>query len=112
MTSLLPDALEVIDAWGFTYKTNLVWVKPWIGRGNYLRNRHELLLLATRGGYSPPADDRRSDSVIDAPRGRHSEKPARFYELIEQMYPNAIRLELFARGNARPGWTTWGNEAT
>jgi N6-adenosine-specific RNA methylase IME4 len=112
VSSLLPDALEVIGAWGFVYKTNLVWVKPSIGLGNYVRNRHEILLFATRGGYQTPPPDRRSDSVVEAPRGRHSEKPVRFYELIEQMYPNTRWLELFARGKPRPGWTVWGNEAT
>jgi N6-adenosine-specific RNA methylase IME4 len=112
VSSLLPDALEVITAWGFTLKTTLVWVKPSIGLGNYVRNRHELLLLATRGRYSTPPPDRRPDSVVDARRGRHSEKPACFYELIERMYPRAQRLELFARGRPRPGWSAWGNEAT
>jgi N6-adenosine-specific RNA methylase IME4 len=111
VASLLPDALAVIDAWGFTPKTNLVWVKPSIGLGNYARNRHELLLVATRGSYPTPPPHRRPDSVVEAHRGRHSEKPICFYELIEQMYPNAQRLELFARGKARPGWTIWGNEA-
>jgi N6-adenosine-specific RNA methylase IME4 len=112
VSSLLPEALEVINAWGFTCKTNLVWKKPSIGRGVYVRNEHELLLFATRGGFPPPAEDLRTNSVIEAPRGRHSAKPTCFYERIEQMYPHATRLELFARGRARPGWTTWGNEAT
>jgi N6-adenosine-specific RNA methylase IME4 len=112
VSSLLSDALEVIDAWGFTHKTSLVWVKPSIGLGNYVRNRHELLLLATRGGYPTPPPDRRPDSVVEASRGRHSEKPACFYELIEQMYLQAKRLELFARGKPRPGWSGWGNEAS
>lgn len=112
VSSLLRDALEVISAWEFTPKTNLVWVKPSIGLGNYLRNRHELLLLATRGRYPTPPPDRRPDSVVEARRGRHSEKPNCFYELIEQMYPHAQRLELFARGKHRPGWSAWGNEAT
>jgi N6-adenosine-specific RNA methylase IME4 len=112
VTSLMPDALEVIDAWGFTYKSGFVWVKPSIGPGNYVRNRHELLLIATRGNYPPPLPKHRPDSVVEAPRGRHSEKPKCFYERLEQMWPNATKLELFARGKARPGWTAWGNEAT
>jgi N6-adenosine-specific RNA methylase IME4/ParB-like chromosome segregation protein Spo0J len=112
VTCLLPDALEVINAWGFSFKAGLVWVKPSIGLGNYMRNRHELLLFATRGSYPVPPPERRPDSVVEAGRGRHSQKPVRFYELIEQMYPHARRLELFARGKPRPGWTTWGNEAS
>ncbi len=110
VSSRLADALEVIAAWGFELKTTLVWVKPSIGPGNYVRNRHELLLIATRGNHPTPLPRHRPDSVVEAPRGRHSEKPKVFYELIERMYPNATRLELFARGKERPGWTFWGNE--
>ena len=106
---LLPEALSVIEAWGFTYKTNLVWVKPSIGLGNWLRNRHELLLLATRGRFSLPDPDLRPDSVLEAARGRHSQKPDSVYELIERAWPQAAKLELFAR-QARPGWAAWGNE--
>jgi N6-adenosine-specific RNA methylase IME4 len=108
---LLPEALEVIDAWGFSYLTNLVWVKPSIGLGVWTRNRHELLLLARRGGISPPYADLLPDSVIEAARTRHSEKPACVYELIERAYPHLSKLELFARGEPRPGWAAWGNEA-
>lgn len=111
VTSLLRDAFTVIDAWGFTYKTSLVWVKPSIGPGNYVRNRHEQLLIATRGNHPCPSPKRRPDSVLEANRGRHSEKPHRLYELLERMYPHARRLELFARGKPRSGWTGWGNEA-
>ncbi len=110
VSSRLPDGLEVVDAWGFIPKTTLVWVKPSIGPGNYARNRHELLLIAIRGNHPLPEPADRPDSVVEAPRGRHSEKPKRFYELIERMYPNATRIELFARGKPRPGWTFWGNE--
>lgn len=112
VTSLLPDALEVVNAWGFTYKTAFVWVKPSIGLGNYARNRHELLLLATRGSLPLPPPERRLDSVLEADRGSHSEKPDRAYELIERMYPGAHRLELFARGKPRAGWKAWGNEVS
>jgi N6-adenosine-specific RNA methylase IME4 len=110
VTSLLPDALQVISAWGFSYKTALVWRKPSIGLGNYVRSLHEELLIGTRGSYPTPTPKRRPGSVIEAPRGRHSEKPRQFYELIERMYPKAQRLELFARGKPQAGWTTWGNE--
>jgi N6-adenosine-specific RNA methylase IME4 len=109
VTGLLPEALEVIDCWGFTYKTHLVWVKPSIGPGIWLRNRHELLLVARRGSFGPPEGPDRVDSVLEAPRGRHSEKPRRVYELLERMYPHASKLELFAR-RTRPGWASWGKE--
>jgi N6-adenosine-specific RNA methylase IME4 len=109
VSALLPQALAVIESWGFEYKTNLVWEKEWIGPGVWLRNRHELLLVARRGAFSPPEPEDRVDSVLEAPRGRHSEKPERVYELLEQMYPHASKLELFAR-RRRPGWAAWGNE--
>ena len=110
VNSLLPEALAVMEAWGFTYKANLVWVKPWIGPGGLLRQRHELLLLGTRGHPAPPEPQDRPDSVIEAPRGRHSEKPKGLYERIERAYPHATKCELFARGVPRAGWVAWGNE--
>ena len=98
-------------AWGFTYKTNLVWVKPSIGLGKWARNRHELLLLGKRGKQAAPDPEDLPDSVIEADRRRHSQKPDQVYALIERAHPQASKLELFARGTPRPGWTTWGNEA-
>jgi N6-adenosine-specific RNA methylase IME4 len=106
---LLPQALEVMDAWGFQYKTQIVWVKPSIGLGQIVRNRHELLLIGTRGRFHAPDPADRPASVVEEPRGRHSQKPARVYELIERMYPGATKLELFAR-TARAGWASYGNE--
>jgi N6-adenosine-specific RNA methylase IME4 len=86
-------------------------MKNKIGLGQYNRCQHELLHVGRRGHFPPPPTDRRFSSVIEAPRGPHSEKPASVYELLEQMYPRASKLELFARGKARPGWTAWGNQA-
>ena len=106
---LLPEALQVIDAWGFSYKTELVWVKPSIGLGNWTRNQHEPLLLATKGCFPLAEPDRRFSSVIHAPRRRHSQKPEIVYQLIEQAWPHASKLELFAR-TPPPGWTAWGNQ--
>jgi N6-adenosine-specific RNA methylase IME4 len=112
VSCLLPQALTVISAWGYTYKTNLVWVKPSIALGRWARNRHELLLIARRGDQPPPEREDLPDSVFEAPRGRHSEKPALVYELIERAYPGLSKLELFARGTPRPGWAAWGNQLT
>jgi len=109
VSALLPEALQVCSAWGFTYKTHLVWDKHSIGPGVWLRNRHEPLLVAVRGAWSPPEPERRVDSVITANRRHHSQKPDETYERIEAMYPRARRLELFARGR-RAGWTSWGNQ--
>jgi N6-adenosine-specific RNA methylase IME4 len=109
--SLIPEALEVISAWGFDYRTELCWDKQSVGPGQWLRNQHEPLLLATRGKYPPPQAHQRVSSVLQAPRRGHSRKPHEMYERIEQMYPNAQRrLELYARGRPRPSWTTWGNQ--
>jgi N6-adenosine-specific RNA methylase IME4 len=111
VNSLLPHALQVMNAWGFSYKAHAVWVKPSIGPGVWFRPRAELLLLGVRGGWPPPEPEERCDSVIEAPRGRHSAKPEQAYALIERMYPAASKLELFARGSGRTGWAAWGNEA-
>jgi N6-adenosine-specific RNA methylase IME4 len=75
----------------------------------WLRQRHELLLIATKGNISPPDPADRCDSVIDSRRRQHSQKPDEAYERIEHMYPDLPKLELFARAT-RPGWTPWGNQ--
>jgi N6-adenosine-specific RNA methylase IME4/ParB-like chromosome segregation protein Spo0J len=106
----LEEALQVVLAWGFKYKTNIAWVKDKIGLGYVVRNRHELLLIATRGDIPSPLPANRPSSVIEAPRREHSRKPDEAYELIERMYPELPKIELFAR-QARPGWACWGNQA-
>ena len=106
----LSEAMTVIEAWGFTYRTCAVWDKGQIGMGYYFRQQHELLLVAARGAPPMPAMGDRPASVIRAPRGDHSVKPEVFYRLIEQMYPTFPKLELFAR-SAREGWAVWGNQA-
>jgi N6-adenosine-specific RNA methylase IME4 len=108
----LTEALAVMDAWGFTYTTNAVWVKDRIGMGFYVRQQHELLLIGKRGDMPPPPDPTtRQSSVIEAAYQGHSVKPDEVYGLIEGMYPVATRLECFAR-RGRPGWTPFGNEPT
>jgi N6-adenosine-specific RNA methylase IME4 len=105
----LPEALEVLNAWGFTYRTCAVWVKDRIGMGYYFRQRHELLLVGIRGNLPVPAEGSRPDSVIEAPRLAHSQKPPVVHDLIDAMYPGIPKVELFARIQ-RPGWYCWGNE--
>jgi ParB/RepB/Spo0J family partition protein len=105
----LEDALEVMRAWGFRYRTNMVWVKDRTGMGLWFRGQHELLLLGVRGSPRPPAPADRPPSVLEAPRGEHSEKPEAVYEIIERMTPGAHRIELFAR-RRRPGWDAVGLE--
>ena len=77
--------------------------------GYYFRQQHELLLLAVRGEPPTPTPESRRASVIRSARGKHSEKPHEFYDLIEAMYPRASKVELFAR-NTRNGWSSWGNQ--
>lgn len=106
----LAECVDVIRAWGFTYRTCMVWVKDRIGMGYHARSRHELLLIGKCGELAPPKPANRPDSVIVAPRLDHSVKPEIVYELIANMYPGMPRIELFARGN-REGWDCWGNQA-
>jgi len=106
----LREALQVLVAWEFDYRTNLVWVKDKVGMGYYARQRHELLLVATKGSPGTPSDRVRPDSVFESPRLKHSQKPDCVYGMIEKMYPKKRKLELFAR-EARDGWDAWGNQA-
>jgi N6-adenosine-specific RNA methylase IME4 len=105
----LRQAFEVLEAWGFEYVSNIAWLKDKIGLGHWVRNQHELLLIARRGDMPTPTPASRPSSVISAPRREHSRKPDEAYEIIERMYPDLPKIELFAR-NAREGWAAWGNE--
>lgn len=106
----LAEAMSVIEAWGFTYRSSAVWVKPQLGMGYYFRQQHELLLVATRGDMPAPAPADRPRSVVTADRTEHSEKPAEFADAIERMYPTLPRIELFCR-DPREGWAVWGNQS-
>lgn len=105
----LPEAMEVMAAWGFNYKTCAVWDKQRPGQGYWFRGQHELLLVGTRGDVPPPDVPARPPSIVSAPRGRHSEKPAEVRGWIEAMFPSLSRIELFARERV-PGWECWSNE--
>jgi N6-adenosine-specific RNA methylase IME4 len=107
---MLLDALSVMKAWGFEYKSHFIWNKDRIGTGYWSRNRHELMLVGTRGNIPAPAMGTQLNSVIDAPVGRHSAKPEAFYALIEKYFPTLPKIELNRRGPARAGWDAWGNE--
>jgi N6-adenosine-specific RNA methylase IME4 len=103
----MPAALWVIEELGFKYKTMLTWAKPHYGLGRYYRGQTEHLLFSVRGDYIPTLT-KTTSTLIQAPRGRHSEKPLIVYDLIESNSP-APRVEFFAR-KARPGWAAFGNE--
>lgn len=106
--AFLEAAFTVIRAWGFEYKSCLVWAKPNIGMGNYWRVSHEFLLFGIRGRLRFARNDARSWVV--APRTRHSRKPFCFRELIEEVSPGPY-LELYGREEQpNTGWTVYGNQ--
>ena len=115
--ALLPDGLRVLEAWGFAYKTNLVWFKTrrdggadGRGVGFYFRNVTELVLFGVRGkGNRTLAPGRRQVNLFASQKRDHSRKPPDLHEIAERCSPGPY-LELFARAD-RPGWDTWGDEA-
>jgi N6-adenosine-specific RNA methylase IME4 len=107
---MLPQALEVMDAWGFDYKTQLIWVKDRIGTGYWFRNQHEILLVGTHGNVPAPSPGTQWASVLEAPVEAHSQKPDAIYQLIERYFPSLPKIELNAR-QCREGWAAWGNES-
>jgi len=110
----IEDALSVISMWGFEYKTNIVWVKSnriakGQGSGFYVWGHHELLFICAKGSMTPQMKGRpQVSSVLEADAGAHSQKPKEVYGIIEALYPGESYLELFARDESHPGWTTWG----
>ena len=107
---MLPDALVVMAAWGFKYKSHVVWVKGRVGTGYWFRNEHELLLVGTRGDVPAPAMGSQRGSVSVASSRGHSVKPDWQYELIEGYYPTLPKIELNAR-RPRENWDSWGLDA-
>lgn len=107
---MLLDALAVMKAWGFEYKSQAVWDKEIAGTGYWFRNQHELLLVGTRGDVPCPAEGDQWLSVIRERKTEHSVKPERAYQLIESYFPTVPKIELNAR-RARAGWDAWGFEA-
>lgn len=116
--ALLPEGLEVMKAWGFEYKTNLIWEKirkdgfpDGRGVGFYFRNTTEMVLFGIKGNNNRTLDPGRTQvNLIRSQKREHSRKPDEFVNLIEACSPGPY-LELFARGD-RPGWDMWGNQAT
>ncbi len=108
---MLPEALAVIEAWGFKYKTNIAWDKEIAGAGYWVRGQHELLLIATRGDMPTPPEALRPSSVLRSRRGEHSAKPDEAAALILRMFPSLPKIEMFAR-QEREGFTVWGNQVT
>lgn len=123
-STLLVDGLRVMNAWGFTLKQTIIWVKtkkkPLVGAdpndvlafgmGRLFRQCHELALVGTSGkSVYPLLEDHSQRSVILAPNMGHSKKPEELQDRFDTMFPEAERLEMFAR-RARPSWICAGNE--
>jgi N6-adenosine-specific RNA methylase IME4 len=113
--ALLQEGLKVMEAWGFTYKTNIVWLKirkdggpDGRGVGFYFRNVTELLLFGLRGSMRTLQPGRTQVNMIATQKREHSRKPDEMYNLIEECSPGPY-VELFARFR-REGWDQWGNE--
>jgi len=99
----------VIEAWGFTYKTQYVWDKVKHGLGCYNSVRHELLLVATKGSCTPDTTKVPDSVQVIERSNKHSEKPEKFREIIDTLYSSGKRIELFAR-KITDGWDAWGDE--
>lgn len=116
--ALLREGLEVMESWGFTYKTNIVWHKirkdggpDGRGVGFYFRNTTELILFGIRGRMRTLQPGRTQVNIIKTRKREHSRKPDEVYEIIEQCSPGPY-LELFARGLHNPKWHGWGDQCS
>lgn len=115
--ALLREGLDVMDAWGFNYKTNLVWHKvrkdggpDGRGVGFYFRNTTELVLFGVRGRLRTLPPGRTQVNILKTQKREHSRKPDELYHLIEACSPSPF-LELFARGWHSSKWQVWGNQS-
>lgn len=115
--ALLPEGLETLKAWGFEYKSNIIWHKvrkdggpDGRGVGFYFRNVTEIVLFGVRGKNARTLPPGRSQvNILRTMKREHSRKPDEMYTLVEECSPGPY-LELFARGK-RKGWEAWGNQA-
>ncbi len=103
-------ALSTMNWWGFSYKSHCVWDKARIGMGYWWRSTHELLLVGTRGHFSPPNVRARVPSIFRFKRDqRHSKKPDTMRDVLSAFFPLASKVEMFARGPVPAGWDVWEN---
>lgn len=105
--ALLQEGLDVIKAWGFTFRSPIYWIKPRLGLGNYIRNASETCLFATRG--KAPVKFHAQPNWMFCPQQDHSHKPEEQFAIIQRLSDGPY-LELFAR-RRQPGWDCWGFEA-
>lgn len=106
---MLERAIRLIPYWGFEYKSCLIWDKQMVGTGHWVRNRHELVLICRRGRFPCPRPAPFSTSIIESKRREHSRKPDELQDRIDEVWPEARKIEMFAR-QQRSGWAAWGNE--
>lgn len=109
----LAEGLEVMRAWGFDYRSCMIWDKGVIGMGYWFRIQHEILLVGVKGEFSPPSPFARRSSILRVHRGEHSDKPDQVRYMIDSWYPDCSKVELFARNHTpllKTNWDVWGNE--
>ena len=106
-----PKGMSQRTADGGRYCSMQVWDKVKIGLGYWFRDRHEFIFVGVRGNPVPPAPGTQDVSIFAEPKTKHSAKPAHVAEMLERLWPNTPKIELFARGKGRPGWAVLGNEA-
>jgi N6-adenosine-specific RNA methylase IME4 len=106
---MLPQQLDVMRDWGFTYVSMAVWDKVLVGLGYWFRNQHEFLLVGRRGKFPAPPPSLRRRSVFVERRRAHSQKPECVYEWVDKAYPVARKLDLFCR-QRRHGWIAYGDQ--
>ena len=107
----LDVGMDVLRAWGFSYKSNRVWDKEKLGMGYWGRIQHEHLLIGVRGKMESPPLSVLPRSVHREKSVEHSRKPDHFRDAITKMYRGQEKLEMFARGKPPEGWTYWGNQS-
>lgn len=110
VSPMLPDCLDLIKAWGFSYTTiAFVWHKQRTNPGHYTMSECELCVVAKKGKIPTPRGARNVRQFLSELRGKHSAKPAEIRNRIEKMFPTQSKIELFARSKSK-GWDVWGNE--
>lgn len=106
----LEEGIKVLNSWGFSYRSCAIWDKQKMGMGYYFRIQHEILLIGVKGSIPTPEPANRPRSLFSIPYSGHSAKPHEVAEMIEAMYPELPKLELFCR-SPRDGWSVWGNQS-
>jgi N6-adenosine-specific RNA methylase IME4 len=107
----LLKSVEVLETWGFSYRSYHVWSKEKVGTGFWARSDAEVCLIAERGRPAPPPSSELEKTIFRAPKlcNQHSSKPSRIHDVVERCWPESRKIELFARA-VRPGWECYGSD--